>query len=261
MLERYFFIDESGDSEFYGKRKRLLVGTEGFQPLLILGLVETSNRKRLREAVITLQQQILSDTLYRSIPSVKEPNWFFHARNDHPEVRAEFFKLIRSYDDLRFHAVIGRKDLDIFNRKHNNNSVEFYFDLVAHLLQEKLQEETEQNIYLAHKPKTTQKQLVTAIDKAIQADNGKLGIQQKIRYSCTVEQSSKMPELSVVDYLLWALHRYLLKGEIRFWEAVEPCVSSVLDLYDDEKQYDGKNTQLRLEKMKPFDLLIGQQKN
>jgi hypothetical protein len=31
----YCFVDESGDSSFYGSRKKLLVGTEGFQPMQI----------------------------------------------------------------------------------------------------------------------------------------------------------------------------------------------------------------------------------
>lgn len=36
----YCFIDECGDPEFYGKGKRLLVGSSGYQPLLIMGMIE-----------------------------------------------------------------------------------------------------------------------------------------------------------------------------------------------------------------------------
>ncbi len=90
MSQTYFFIDECGDPEFFGKGKSLLVGTKGYQPLLILGMIETTNRKALYKAVNEFSNQILSDTLFKTIPSVSEPNWFLHAKNDHPEVRAEF---------------------------------------------------------------------------------------------------------------------------------------------------------------------------
>lgn len=71
----YFFIDECGDPEFYGKRKKLLVGTEGFQPLLILGMVETPNRKTLQKAILELKAEILSDPLYNTIYSVSQPDF------------------------------------------------------------------------------------------------------------------------------------------------------------------------------------------
>lgn len=258
MAHNYLFIDECGDSEFYGKRKKLLVGEPGFQPLLILGLVETSDRRALGQAVLAFQRQILADSLFRSIHSVQKPGWFLHARSDHPEVRTEFFKFIRAFPGLRFHAVIARKELTIFNRKHNNNPAEFYFDIVHHLLKNRLLTDGENNIYLAHKPKTTLKQLVGSIDKAAQATTRASAPDRPIAYECEIQKSSQLPELSVVDYLLWALQRYLIQGEIRFWEAMEHKVGSVIDLYDNQTVYDGQANLLRLEKMRPFDWLQGQ---
>lgn len=254
MPHNYLFIDECGDPEFYGKRKKLLLGEPGYQPLLILGLVETADRRALREAVLAFRQQILADPLYRSIYSVKQPGWYLHAKDDPPEVRAEFFKFIRTYPDLRFHAVIARKELVIFTQKHNNKPSEFYFDIVYHLLHERLQGDCDNCIYLAHKAKSTLKQLTSAVDKAILADSR----QRMIAYECQIQQSSQMPELSVVDYFLWALQRYLRQGEIRFWEAVEQRVGSVVDLYDNQTTYDGVANRLRIDKMKPFGGLFGQ---
>jgi len=40
----YLFIDESEDPIFYGNRKKLLVGTEGFQPYLIIGMIQGEGR-------------------------------------------------------------------------------------------------------------------------------------------------------------------------------------------------------------------------
>ena len=60
-----------------------------------------------------------------------------------------------------------------------------------------------------------------------------------------------MPELSVVDYILWALQRYIFKGERRFYEAVEHQVASVIDLYEGHKVYDSIDL-FRVEKGKPL---------
>lgn len=82
----YLFIDESGDPAFYGNRKKLLVGTEGFQPYLIIGMIETNDRKALRHAVINFIESIKTDSLYNSIPSVATTKgWYVHARGNHPE--------------------------------------------------------------------------------------------------------------------------------------------------------------------------------
>jgi hypothetical protein len=141
IRQKYLFIDESGDPVFYGNRKRLLVGTEGFQPYLIVGMVETANRKALRKAVLSFMEKIRLDRLYNSIPSMNAmKGWFVHARGDHPEVRAKFFELLRQLDGYLAHIVLAKKDLTIFNKKHNNNPTEFYFDVLHHLLNGKFLE-------------------------------------------------------------------------------------------------------------------------
>ncbi len=43
---------------FYAGRKKLLVGTEGFQPYLIIGMIETENRRLLRKAVVEFMHDI-----------------------------------------------------------------------------------------------------------------------------------------------------------------------------------------------------------
>jgi len=47
-MKCYLFIDESGDPFFFGNRNKLLFGTDGFQPYLIIGLIQTKDRKVLR---------------------------------------------------------------------------------------------------------------------------------------------------------------------------------------------------------------------
>ena len=68
----YFFIDEAGDGSFYAKRKKLLVGTEGFQPNLFLGMIMLKDKKEIRQKVVSFIDKIKSDPLYNTIESVKK---------------------------------------------------------------------------------------------------------------------------------------------------------------------------------------------
>jgi Protein of unknown function (DUF3800) len=229
----YIFIDESGDPAFYGNRKKLLVGTEGFQRYLIIGMIETSDRKALRKAVIDFMNTIKTDNLYNSIPSVATQGWYVHARGDHPEIRVKFFELLRKLEGFKAHIVIAKKDLNIFNRKHNNNPTEFYFDVLHHLLNGKLNDSGKYyNLYLSQRGNNSLRRFQEAVIKALAADEA--DISEPIQYNLEIVQSKEMPELSIIDYLIWAVQRELLQGESRYFEALKSKYETVLNLYTDE---------------------------
>jgi hypothetical protein len=69
----YLFIDESGDAAFYAKKNKLLVGTDGFQPLLLLGLIVLEEKKEIYKKVKDLQEEIKGDSLYNSLKCVSNP--------------------------------------------------------------------------------------------------------------------------------------------------------------------------------------------
>lgn len=232
--KKYLFIDESGDPVFYGSRKKLLVGTEGFQPYLIIGMIETLNRKVLRKAVLEFMDNIKADRLYNSIPSVNaDRGWFVHARGDHPEVRAKFFELLRNLDGFKAHIVIAKKELNIFNRKHNNNPTEFYFDVLHHLLNGRLVDSNcSYNLYLSQRGNNSLHRFQTAVDKALAAKES--NTKSSIKYNLEIIPSKEMPELSIVDYLMWAIQRKLLTGESRYFDALQSKYETVLNLYDNE---------------------------
>jgi hypothetical protein len=233
--KKYLFIDESGDPVFYGNRKKLLVGMEGFQPYLIIGMIETSDRKALRKAVVEFMDNIKADLLYRSIPSINTEGWFVHARGDHPEIRAKFFELLRNLEGFKAHIVIAKKDLNIFNRKHNNNPTEFYFDVLHHLLNGKLIDvECSYNLYLSQRGNNSLHRFQTAVEKALTAKE--FTMKGAIKYNFEIVPSKEMPELSVVDYLMWAVQRKLLTGESRYFDALQEKYETVLDLYENEEK-------------------------
>lgn len=252
----YFFIDEGGDSSFYAKRKKLLVGTSGFQPMLNLGMVAIADKKEIRKSILEFMDSIKSDSLYNSIYSVAQPGWYLHAKDDHPEVRAKFFECLRNLEGFKIYIVIGRKRLSTFKNKHNNNEKEFYFDLVYHLLKDRLnKEELDYCIFLSARQKSTQKHLDEAIAKAIGRDNGKRKETLDISYSFDIIRSQDTPELSIIDYFLWALNRYIIKGEDRFYNALKSKYNLIIDVYDTANfgtNYYHKRNRFELEKASEF---------
>lgn len=241
LKKTYCFIDEGGDSSFYGARKKLLVGTDGFQPMLNLGMIIIDDKKAIRQAIVEFIKTLKADPLYNSIHSFSQPNWYLHARGDHPEIRSKFFDFLRNLDGFKCYIVIGRKRLNTFQNKHNNNEREFYFDLVYHLLKDRLKDETElYQIFLSARQKSTQHHLGEAIAKAVERDNKRRKVPKNIQYKFDIVRSEDTPELSIVDYLLWALNRYITAGEERFFKALQHKYNLIIDVYDIEK-YNQKN--------------------
>lgn len=232
LARKYYFIDESGDPHFYGHRKKLLVGTEGFQPYLIIGMIETGNRKLLRNAVLDFMEGIRTDTMYNSIPSVVNPKgWYVHARGDHPEIRAKFFELLRNLEGFKAHIVIAKKDLSVFNRKHNNNPTEFYFDVLHHLLNGKIDNlDCLHCLYLSQRGNNTLHRFEEAVTKALQVEANRKNLKS---YNLELVPSKEMPELSIIDYMMWAVQRKMLKGESRYFDALRNKYGEIINLYAD----------------------------
>ncbi len=239
ITKTYLFIDESGDPAFYAKGKKSIVGTEGFKPLLLIGLIKLEDKKAIRQAVLNFMQEIKSDPLYKDLPCiVKTPQWYLHASYDNVEIQVKFVEFLRKLEGFKFYCVSGRKRLNLFATKHNNNESEFYFDMVHHLLKGRLtKDDTFYQVFLSARDKNTQMKLKTSIEDALKKDNEKRKMPIKVNYNCEIVQSKDTPELSIVDYMLWALQRYILHGENqkRFYKALEEKYSLILDLYDFSK--------------------------
>lgn len=235
-IKKYFFIDESGDPDFFGNRKKILIGTDGFQPYLIIGMIETDNRKALRKAVVEFMENIKADSLYNSIPSVaSEKGWYVHARGDHPEIRSKFFELLRKLDGFKAHIVIAKKDPNIFAGKHNSNPTEFYFDVLHHLLNGRMSTVgCKHMLYLSQRGNNSLHRFQKAVDKALAARE--TDIDGQIEYNLEIVPSNDMPELSIIDYLMWAVQRKLIKGETRYFDAMKDKYETLLNLYEEDEK-------------------------
>jgi hypothetical protein len=250
-MHQYIFIDETGSPQFYARRKRPLWTEPNFVPIICLGMVTTNDRVHLRKEVVNFQNHILADILFNSIFSVRQPGWFLHARSDHSDINLKTVEFLRRLEGFQFHAVIGRKNPEIFTRKHNGNATEFYFDLIQKLLAlHPLTEDTRYHLFLSQRQSNTEQRFTQAFEKVLIAES-KGG---KIPYQCTIVRSRDFPELSVADYLLWALQRYILQGEKRYFDAMEHHYEQILDIYEDDghgKIYTRENP-FELEKASPF---------
>jgi hypothetical protein len=208
-----------------------LVGEEGFQPYLIIGLIETPDIIKLRKAVLEFITNIRADPMYNSIPSIiSNENWFVHARGDHPEIRAKFFEMLRDLSGFKAHIVIAKKQLSIFNKKHNNPT-EFYFDVLHHLMRGRLTSDAVfYNLYLSQRGNNTLHYFEKAVAKALMAEN------VEVNYNLEIVQAKEMPELSIIDYLIWAVQRKLQKNEPRYFNALKDKFETLLNLYEDDAQ-------------------------
>jgi hypothetical protein len=257
ITKTYLFIDESGDPSFYASGNRSIVGTDGFKPILLIGIVKLEDKKAIRNAILRFMDELRNDPLYNSLPCISDPKgWYLHASYDNLEVRVKFAEFLRKLEGFEFYCVIGRKRLDIFHKKHNRNETEFYFDLVTHLIRDRLDnEDTFYQVLLSARNKNTQHKLIEAIENAIQSDNAKRDSPLKIKYNCEIVLSRETPELSIVDYLLWAIQRYLLQGDKRFYNALEAKYNLIIDLYGadgNKSKYYSTNNRLDIEKTGEF---------
>ena len=230
-MRQYIFIDETGSPQFYAKRKRPLWTEPNFVPIICLGMVSTDDWAQLRKKVVDFQNSILADKLFNTIYSVRQPGWFLHARCDHSDINLKAVEFLRSLEGFRFHAVIGRKIPEIFTRKHNGSATEFYFDLIQKLLAlHPLTEDTSYHLFLSQRHSNTEQRFTQAFEKVLVSNSN----DGKIEYKCKVVRSRDFPELSIVDYLLWALQRSILQGESRYFDAMEHHYEQIFDIYEDD---------------------------
>ncbi len=207
LKKKYYFIDESGDPNYFGRHNKLLVGTDGFQPYLIVGMIETESRKAIRKAVVDFTDFIRNDVLYNSIPSIKnDKQWYLHACNDHAEVRIQFFERLRKLGGFNAHIVVAKKNVEIFRTRYNNRSSEFYFDVVQQLLKGRLTGSHQHQIYLAERQGNTLPRFADAVKNSITQD-------EYCQWNVELVNGKHMPEISIIDYLMWAIQRNLLKGK------------------------------------------------
>lgn len=241
------FLDECGDTTFFGKGKVPVIGKPGVSLSFSIGMVKfNTDLPPLRTKIRELEAAVVSDPLYNTLPSVRKKvgsgGFFFHATDDAPEVRAEFFRWIRTVP-CSFEIVVARKISGIFARKHGSKEAEFYADILSHLIKNKLKLGEKLVLNIAERGRCTRNHnLQSALTKATERFLKKqevADVASEVVFN--VQTPRREPLLSVADYFCWAVQRVFERGETRFYDYLGEQIRLVLDLYDDRKYAGSRN--------------------
>ena len=144
----WFYVDESGDPTFYDRKGNLLVGQPGCSPILILGFIETTDPKPLRQALSDLRALIINDPYFVDVPSLAKTRIAFHAKDDLPEIRFQVYKLLAELD-FKAQFIVARKLERVFRNSFKADEHAFYDHLVSRLFQNALHRYKDNHIIFA----------------------------------------------------------------------------------------------------------------
>jgi hypothetical protein len=257
------FLDETGDTTFYGKGRKLILGQDGVSMSFGLGIVRIDRPlEAVRQEIRALQAQVEGDPLLNTIPSVQKRvasgGFFFHACKDSPDVRTVLLHFIRELA-CEAEIVIARKIPALFEKQHHAREEEFYADLLAHLIKGRLKRAGKLVLNVAERGSSTrEKALTAALRLAMDRASRRWGdgtLKAKVVFN--VQNPRTEPLLTVSDYLCWAVQRVFEQGEVRHYNYLSEKIRLVVDLYDRDKYegsrnyYDRKNPLTAQNKLGP----------
>jgi hypothetical protein len=241
------FLDETGDTTFYGKGRKSIIGREGVSLSFGLGVVRIDRPlEEVRREVRALQTQVETDPLLNTIPSVQKRvasgGFYFHACKDSPDVRAVLLRYVR---ELKCEAevVVARKIPALFEKQHHGREEEFYADLLAHLIKNRLKRAGTLVLNVAERGSSTRERVLTeALLLAKERAAKKWGGENlKARVVFNVQNPRTEPLLTVSDYLCWAVQRVFEQGEVRHYNYLAGKLRLVVDLYNRDKYEGSRN--------------------
>ncbi|MCB9420925.1 MAG: hypothetical protein H6667_14050 [Ardenticatenaceae bacterium] len=230
--QNWFFVDESGDPTFYDRHGNLIVGHSGCSPILILGFVEIPNPHSVRQSLLKLQRDVVSDPYFQKIPSMRKTTVAFHAKDDLPEIRYLVFKQLAALE-FRAQFVVARKIERVFRNNFQAKEERFYDHLVSNLFERVLHLHEHNLIYFAKRgSRDRQQPLAQAIQKGVKQFEQRFNTSVRTTFDVLAQTPTGEPCLSVIDYMNWAVYRAFTKREMRYFEVVADKVSLLIDWYD-----------------------------
>ena len=227
----YFFIDETGDSTFYSRKGKLIVGRNGCSKRLTLGFARLKHDPAImREQIVALRQKVLQIPEYQKYRSIELQQPAFHAADDPPEVREIFFNLIA---ELHFCAVfvVSQKDERTFKKFYEANTNRYYDDLVSQLVQNSLHKYKRNHICIAARGSSIrQKPLEDAVNLARRRFQEHTGIDRDTEVFVDVQSPNGEPCLSVIDYVGWSIQRAYETGDMSYFKRVEHKIPLIREL-------------------------------
>ena len=226
----YFFVDESGDPNFLGKGKRDLLKSGKASHFFIVGHAEIENLNELAKEFSCIRENIKHDQFINQIPSVHSSLKAFHANKDAREIQERVFRVLKR-TDFSFFAVVIEKDMNQFVQKFNGSRKQYYAYLVERLLENRLHQFCEIDIYFAKMHSVTHEEnMWQAIEKAQERFEEKWNYKNRNKIRVFMQQPSQIAGLQLVDYCLWSLHRVYHHQDFRYYNYLNEKISLVHDL-------------------------------
>lgn len=244
------FLDEAGDTTFYGKGRVPIIGAAGVSLSFAIGMVKfKGDLDAVRASIREMQGTVVADDYLKAIPSVAKKaagrGFYFHATDDPPEVRERFFKFIRAID-CTCEVMVARKIPSMFALKHHHREAEFYADVLSHLLKNKLKLGEKIVLNIAERGASTRNaNLQLALTKAVERFEKKWSADEiSSLVVFNVQNHHTEPLLNVADYLCWSVQRVFERGETRYYDFLGDQIRLVVDLYD-SAGYEGSRNYYR----------------
>lgn len=231
--DTWFFIDESGDTEFYNSKGELVSDKKNWNAIFLLGFIETQDPSSLRAALRTLSVEIDADPAYRHIYSLPQSIQGFHAAKDHPRIRERVFALLPQLE-FRAEFVLVRKQglIKEFHERFDGNANKMYDQMTSMLFGNVLHRYQTNHIHYAVRRQRPRQihfhnAILFAISEFEKKQNRKIGCS----FNVHAQRPNHEPCLSVIDYMNWAVQRAFVHGELKYYRMVENKVSLLLDRY------------------------------
>jgi hypothetical protein len=247
---KHYFVDEAGDPVLFDSKGRILIGSEGCSRYFAVGLLDVPDPATLATELEKLRADLLADPYFKDVPSMqaaaRKTAFYFHAKDDLPEVRREVFKLLQRHP-LRFSAMVRDKQtvLDYVRTrnqrdpKYHYKADELYDHTVRRLFKERLHKHEGYCIRFAIRGNSHR---TTAFREALEKARDRFAHERGVTVASQLDVKAAYPTdevaLQAVDYFLWALQRVFEKREDRFLELLWPQCSLIVDVDDTrEKEY------------------------
>jgi len=244
MSRATYYVDEAGDGVLFGSHGRSRLDDANAPQFFMLGMVRCAADGASADALERLRRYLLASPLYASIPSMqpdqKKTALAFHAKDDHPEIRAKVFELLVDLD-FKFYAVV--KDMRAVQRYvHSRNQMhesyryhpnELYDLTVRMLFKHRLHKHDHCHITFARRGKSDRTAALTEqLEKTRQRFLAEHDLEHESKIEIHPAYPHERPCLQIADYCLWALQRCYEKHEDRFLRALWPKVSIIHDVDD-----------------------------
>lgn len=246
-----YYVDEAGDGVLFGRKGRNRLNDPDASRFFILGMVRCSDDSGVAERLDELRQEVLADPLYSGIrsidPKAGKTARFFHAKDDHQEIRARVFQVLTKLDfqlfvvikDMR-HVLAYVKSRNEMDSRYRYQPNELYDLTTRMLFKHRLHKEPAYRITFARRgnadrTRVLREQLEVTRQRFLNEHKTE---RSEVTLEIVPAYPWEAPCLQVADYALWAVQRCFEKHEARFLRALWPKVSLIHDVDDpDGKHY------------------------